>query len=200
MGDDLYFEAFRAHLGEIGLDRAVIEEVIACYCVKRYPKDACFSIAGEVSDSVGFVMEGLFYMSVTDGEGTLFVKEFMRRHDFLLAVYQPEQESTVDIRAICDSVVLEARYSDIRELSRKHAALEDLSRRRMEWQVESIYARMTQQATLTAFDCYALFRQHFGREEDVIPQYLISAYLGVTPTQLSRIRAQLRCGSNAAPR
>ena len=38
---------------------------------------------------------------------------------------------------------------------------------------------------------YIIFREEFPGLENLIPQYHISSYLGITPVQLSRIRAQL---------
>jgi hypothetical protein len=44
--------------------------------------------------------------------------------------------------------------------------------------------------TLEAKERYAIFQQEHPQLEQLIPQYHIASYLGVSPTQLSRIRAQ----------
>ncbi len=41
-----------------------------------------------------------------------------------------------------------------------------------------------------ATEQYALFQKAFPQLENRTPQYHISSYLGITPTQLSRIRAK----------
>ena len=38
---------------------------------------------------------------------------------------------------------------------------------------------------------YLIFREAYPGLEDLIPQYYIASYLGITPIQLSRIRARL---------
>jgi CRP-like cAMP-binding protein len=42
--------------------------------------------------------------------------------------------------------------------------------------------------TLDARERYAIFRKEHPTLEQFIPQYHIASYLGITPTQLSRIR------------
>ena len=41
-----------------------------------------------------------------------------------------------------------------------------------------------------ASERYASFRQEYPDLENQIPQYQVASYLGITPTQLSRIRAK----------
>jgi hypothetical protein len=43
---------------------------------------------------------------------------------------------------------------------------------------------------LQADERYKIFKQEYPNLENLIPQYHIASYLGVTPTQLSRIRAK----------
>jgi CRP-like cAMP-binding protein len=43
---------------------------------------------------------------------------------------------------------------------------------------------------LDASQRYRLFQQEYPGLENRIPQYHIASYLGITPTQLSRIRAK----------
>lgn len=80
-----------------------------------------------------------------------------------------------DFRAL---LALEARHPDLALLPRRFA--------------ESMYllneARELEMATLTAGERYVLLRERTPEIEEMVPQYEIASYLGVTPTQLSRIR------------
>ncbi len=46
-------------------------------------------------------------------------------------------------------------------------------------------------ATLEADERYLIFREEFKGAEQLIPQYHIASYLGISATQLSRIRNKM---------
>jgi len=47
-------------------------------------------------------------------------------------------------------------------------------------------------ALLDADKRYIIMREKFPTIESVVPQYYIASYLGISPTQLSRIRRKLK--------
>jgi len=187
-----YYEVLQKYLGNLPLDEVIIAEVLECFAEKYYRKNEYFSFVGQTDDKLGFVVNGLFYMFIESEEGTVFTKDFLRKEQFLLALFDPQQESLANIQAIKDSIVLEAKYSDIQTLFHKYHQFEALAKQGMERRLESIYARMESLALLEAKDRYRLFQQEYGDIEAEIPQYLIASYLGITPTQLSRIRKTMK--------
>ncbi|PKO14598.1 MAG: hypothetical protein CVU39_14065 [Chloroflexi bacterium HGW-Chloroflexi-10] len=188
---DTHFYVFRQYLNKLQLEEAIINEVLAAFVVKQYQKGECFSFVGNVEDKLGFVINGLFFMYIDDKNGKTFTKDFLTNKRFLLATFDPDQGSLATIRAIKNSVILEARYSDIQRLFVRYSAFESLSRKRMEKEVEAIYERLESFAGMEAKERYLLFKDKYGVIEEEIPQYLIASYIGVTPTQLSRIRKKL---------
>jgi hypothetical protein len=46
-------------------------------------------------------------------------------------------------------------------------------------------------ALMDATERYLIFKEEHPGLEDLIPQYHIASYLGISPTQLSRIRKNL---------
>ncbi len=119
-------------------------------------------------------------------------KIFSGHDDFLLASFDPQKENLVHIQALRESLILEARYSDIRILFNRYDDFRTLSEQGTQKRYQEICDRLERLATLNASGRYALFRQEFADLENQIPQYMVAAYVGVTPTQLSRIRREYK--------
>lgn len=158
---------------------------------KFYKKGTYFARQGEMNDKIGFNTEGIFAMQILKVDGAEYVKSFIKHNEFLLATFNENEPNPVSILTIVDSFILEAKYSDLKNLFGKYPVLEHLYRREIEKETEFAYSRLEQTATLQASVRYELFRKHFSKLEDLIPQYLIASYLGITPTQLSRIKKNI---------
>lgn len=179
---------FETYLKSLPLQEETICAVASCFKVKQYKKKDFFARMGDTSDKLGFVVEGLFYMYVLKDDGSLFTKDFIKSGEFLLATFEPLKACSVTIQALCNSVIVEARYSDIRQLAVKHRDFEALSKKGMERRIERIYERLESMATLEANERLLYFRREHGEIEREIPQHILASYLGITPTQLSRIK------------
>jgi CRP-like cAMP-binding protein len=186
--NDASHRLLEAHLGPLCTDEMVIREVVSLFRTGRYPRGDYFSAMGEETDRLGFVVDGVFCMSTVLEDGRLFVKDFLTREQFLLAAFEPGGPAAVSIQSLTNATVLEAPYSVIRSLLEKHPEIERAARRGVERRTEELYRRLESFATMEARERYQLFRKNFETIEDCIPQYLIASYLGITPTQLSRIR------------
>lgn len=186
-----YYSLLRNYLKNLQLTQNVIDEVLASFVVRQYAKKDYFSFTGETNDKLGFVINGLFCMYIETEEGIIFTKDFIDNQRFLLATFDPVTENLATIQALKDAVILEAKYSDIQRLFDKYPDFELLARKRTEKEVASIYERLETFALLEAKDRYLLFKQKYGVLESEIPQYMVASYLGVTPTQLSRITKKL---------
>jgi len=71
----------------------------------------------------------------------------------------------------------------------KHPALNRVGRILVEHAWIGKERRETQLIMLNASERYRAFREEYPGLEQRIPQYHIASYLGITPVQLSRIRA-----------
>jgi CRP-like cAMP-binding protein len=86
--------------------------------------------------------------------------------------------------------LLVATYQEITKLYDQHPQVERLARILAEQFFVRKEKREIELVTLEAKERYAIFQQEHPQLEQLIPQYHIASYLGVSPTQLSRIRAQ----------
>jgi CRP-like cAMP-binding protein len=188
------FLSLKRYLEGLPLGESAVNDILACFAIKRYTRSQYFAMAGDLNDRLGFIVSGIFGMLVEKPGETVFVKNFLRPGDFLLATFDPQKENLVHIQALGESLVLEARYSDIRLLFNRYDDFRILSERGMQGRYQEICDRLEQLATLNASRRYQVFRHAFGDIEKDIPQHLIASYIGVTPTQLSRIRKKEKIG------
>ena len=96
----------------------------------------------------------------------------------------------LDFQCLTDSELIRFSYMDFCKLFKTHQCLESLMRRILEltWikKEQHDIDMVTNDATVN----YQLFRENYPGLENLIPQYHIASYLGITPIQLSRIRAK----------
>ncbi|KAA3630395.1 MAG: Crp/Fnr family transcriptional regulator [Bacteroidetes bacterium] len=99
--------------------------------------------------------------------------------------------SQLDFQALTDCVIVRFPYRKFKELFDRHRSLERLMLRILEQIWIKKERHDIHMVTNDATTNYFIFRKEFPGLEQQIPQYHIASYLGITPIQLSRIRAKL---------
>jgi CRP-like cAMP-binding protein len=126
-------------------------------------------------------------------EGNEYNKTFFMPGTFptALTALLSDTPSLLSFQALLPSHLIEFSYYEFRALFEKHRCLESLLLGILEqiWIKKEIHD--IQMVTNDATTNYMIFRQTYPELENLIPQYHIASYLGITPIQLSRIRAQL---------
>lgn len=157
-------------------------------------KDEFFVKDGEVCSDVGFLVEGVVRSFFVTDEGkeynkTLFVAPDIIGSYVSLITGQPNR---LPQQALVNCVVLKIPFSSIEKLSENDIEIERLRRRIAERFFVLKEKRELEMATLQAEDRYLIFREEFKGVEQLIAQYHIASYLGISGTQLSRIRNKMR--------
>jgi CRP-like cAMP-binding protein len=195
---DIYVEKFRRYLQlNTALPHEIIDSFVNVIRPKKYNKGEFFSKQGEFSDKSAYICAGIFNVFSTQEDGTLFVVSFLKDDDFIQSRFDTSSPGNVTIQALCDSVVIEIKTTMINDLYLQYPQLGSFARRTIEKYLVVYAAHMIQNGTMKSLDNYLLFKKKFQREEDNIPQHLIAAYLGITPTQLSRVRRKLSSETRA---
>ena len=99
--------------------------------------------------------------------------------------------SALSFQALTPCQLIGFSYYKFKELSDKHRCLERIFLKILENVWIKKERHDIQMVTNDATTNYMLFREQFPHLENLIPQYHIASYLGITPIQLSRIRAKL---------
>ena len=108
-----------------------------------------------------------------------------------IAALLTENPTHLSFQALTHCEFVQFSYKSFRVLFEKHRCLESLMLSIMEQEWIKKERHDIRMVTNDATTNYLIFREEYPGLENLIPQYHISSYLGITPIQLSRIRAQL---------
>jgi CRP-like cAMP-binding protein len=176
----------------VSFDDSTLSEFLNLFELKYFDKGSYFAKTGEYSKKMGFVVEGVLRAYHRTEEGGNYNKTFFTEGAFVGAYSSlvSGRKNLINIQCLTDVSLMEASYADIVLLYDDYPIVERLSRIIAEQYFVSKEMREIQLVTLDASERYELFRKNNPGIEQRIPQYHIASYLGITPTQLSRIRAQ----------
>lgn len=156
------------------------------------PRHAYFVRAGDSTDDVAFVQEGVLRAFWTSADGVEYNKTFFTEGD-LMGIYYAlllKRPSHLSVQALIPCSLWVASFSRIEALYDDHPVLERLARKQAEQLFLIKEQREIDLVMLDAKARYEKLQREYPDLEQRIPQYHIASHLGVTPTQLSRIRAQ----------
>jgi CRP-like cAMP-binding protein len=155
-------------------------------------KDDHFVKAGEYSKDIGFLEAGIvrayFSKDGKDYNKTLFVAPSVIGSFGSIISGKPNQ---LPQQALTDCTVWKFPFYKVEELSEKYIELERLRRKIAEHFFLLKEKRELEMAMLEAEERYLIFRKDYPGIEMQIPQYHIASYLGISATQLSRIRKKM---------
>ncbi|HEX8532417.1 MAG TPA: Crp/Fnr family transcriptional regulator [Cytophagales bacterium] len=168
------------------------EAFVALFTPQPLDKGAPFARPGSPVTQIAFLAAGTMRAYVTDGRGTEYNKTLHVAPCFVgaysaLTTSRPNQ---VAVEALEPCRLLVADYRLVERLYDRFPALERFARKLAEYYFAEKEQREIDLVLRDAGARYDAFRQAFPGLESRIPQYHVASYLGVTPTQLSRIRAR----------
>lgn len=160
---------------------------------RTYKRHETLVAEGQVPRLVAFVVKGLFSQYFTAPNGDVVIKRFFPE-TFLAASVSAmltKSPSQFTIRALENTTVLEYQFDEFKKLITIYPDLAALYIRYLE--IHWVLEKEPQEISLrydTAKSRYAAFLEQFPALEPRLKQHEIASYLGITPTQLSRIRAE----------
>lgn len=136
----------------------------------------------------GFVCSGCLRMYNLTRDGKDLTKLFFLPDSFVVGAIHPDQTNTCSIQALTECSLLVADFQKLELLSKKNTCIHDFKMNLISEFVQMKQTRENRYLSLDASERYQLFLSDFPGLIDRIPHYHIASYLGITPTQLSRIR------------
>lgn len=161
---------------------------------RKVAKDDYLVQVGQVASKMYFVCEGLLVSQFLTEDGNVHLKNFFLENYFAASTVSLLQQapSLFGIQALEDTLLLEFDYVAYKtlvgqnlELSRFHVAYLEQS-----WVIKN-EKRQIAFATQTSTERYQAFLTEYPSLDKRVPQLHIASYLGITPTQLSRIRKSI---------
>ena len=158
---------------------------------KHLKKNEYLAVEGEFSTKLAFITSGVMRAFYINKEGQEYNKTFFTKSRFVGAYSSltSGNENLINIQCLTDCTIQVANYGNITKLYNKFPKIERLGRILAENKFAIKEKREIELVTLDATERYEIFKKEHPNLEKLIPQYHIASYLGVTATQLSRIRA-----------
>jgi CRP-like cAMP-binding protein len=167
--------------------------VLPLFHEEKLEQDEYFVRENELARKIAFLESGVVRAFFVNQQGQEYNKQFfvgpasIGGYSSLLtgrANLIPQQALTECIIHTCD-------FKSLTDLYAKHPDLERLSRKMAEYYFIEKEKKELEIVLLDASQRYKIFQQEFPTLEQLIPQYHIASYLGISATQLSRVRHQL---------
>jgi len=168
---------------------------IADICtLKQVTKGEVLYSQGLVPTSFSYVVKGLFRLVSTNEEGAQYNKNFFTEGQFpgVMSSLMMQTPSDLAIESLEDSIIVEINYKKFRQLLYKYDDLKMYQIHYLErnWLLEK-EEREIAIAQQDAGLRYLAFQEHYPELENRLTLHHIALHLGITPTQLSRIRKNL---------
>lgn len=152
-----------------------------------------FITDGQIAKEIAFLETGIVRAFYRNNEAVEYNKHFFVNPSFIggyasLITGTPNQ---IIQQALTDCTIQVAKYANIQALYQTCPDIERAARVLAEQFFVQKEQREIEIVLLDADKRYQIFQKNLPRLEQQIPQYHIASYLGITPTQLSRIRKKL---------
>ena len=177
----------------VPLSEKTISFISEIFVSAELKKDEYFIRKGQFAKEIAFLETGIVRAYYINNEGKEYNKTFFSGPSIIgsYASLISRQKNVVAQQALTDCKIWVASFHKIEKLSENNFEIERLRRMIAESYFLSNEKKEIEMALLDAEKHYLILQQEYPGIELKIPQYHIAAYLGISPTQLSRIRKTL---------
>ena len=155
-----------------------------------YRKGECLVSPGQIPVKIGYVVEGLFSQDYVSESGDATIKYFFPEGRFAASVgaMLTQRPSAFSVVALEDSKVLSYSFTEFRKLVEQRSDIANFYIRYIErhWIVEKEPLEISLRYE-TAQKRYQNFIETYPDLITRLKKHHIASYLGITPTQLSRL-------------
>lgn len=139
---------------------------------------------------IGMLTKGVMRGFVVDDDGNEVSTHFFLEGDMIIASFLPGIKTSMTIQALENCEVSVANYSEVMSHVHRNQEITDVITREFQKLNGRLQSRLVSLLNLNALEKYEGFLNDYPGLLNRIPHYYIAQYLGITPTQLSRVRKQ----------
>ncbi|MEM7655991.1 MAG: hypothetical protein AAF399_07670 [Bacteroidota bacterium] len=185
------FEAFiRTHVKNPR--EGEITEILEMFREKVYPKRYIFKEAGTISSQLGFIMEGSARSFFVKDNGDEITGRLAAKHNLIADMISIRRKvpTPIVIELIEESRVLVAPVPKVQALLETNLALNIFIRESIAERTIELGERFILFLKGSAKERYQFILEHNPDLLNLLPLRSIASMIGITPTQLSRIRSK----------
>lgn len=159
---------------------------------KQFKKKEQLIKEGEYQTKFFFLISGIARAYIVDENGKEFTRSIFTAPSSIasLRALIKNTKSTVNFDCLTDCEFFVGNYYDFIELTKTNIDISNVYSRMLEKGFLRAENRVYE-LSLTAVEKYKLLQEQIPNIDNLIPQYHIASYLGVTNVQLSRIRKKM---------
>ena len=192
------FDAIKAYYKRLvpQITEAEWDALEKCLAMRQLKKGDFLVTAGQICKYVSFVNSGLvrLYYSI-DGKdiSTGFAQpgDYTSEYESFLT----RKPAAQNIEALTETEVLDLGYDDMQRLYKAHPVFQEFGRKISEFLFILLNQRNTALLALSPEERYMQMIETNANLMQLVPQYMLASFIGVTPEHLSRIRRKLSAGS-----
>ena len=171
---------------------AFIDELKSELKSRQIEKNTIYSNKNSYSKKIGFLSKGIMRIYDIDEKGQQWNKVFLSTPSLLIGNPNIDEKSIHYLETITPCEVVEFPIAFIKEHLNKNPKLRELQTKILLHLFEKKSKREYDFLTLTAKERYLKCLKEYEHIIAEIPQFHIASYLGITPTQLSRINTSFK--------
>ncbi|MEO9476732.1 MAG: Crp/Fnr family transcriptional regulator [Cyclobacteriaceae bacterium] len=177
----------------IPLSERTVSLISEFFVFDELKKGEYFIKKGQFAKEIAFLESGIVRAYYINNEGKEYNKTLFSAPSIIgsYASLISKQKNTVAQQALTDCKIWRVPFHKIESLSEGNFEIERLRRIIAENYFLINEKKEIEMALLDAEKRYLILQKEYPGIELKIPQYHIAAYLGISPTQLSRIRKNL---------
>lgn len=177
----------------IPLSEKTLNLISELFVADELKKGEYFIKREQFAKEIAFLETGIVRAYYINSNGKEYNKHFFSSPSIIgsYASLISKQKNKIAQQALTDCKIWKVPFHKIEELSKRNYEIERLRRIIAENYFLNTEKKELEMAMLDAEKRYLIFREQYPKIELEIPQYHVASYLGISATQLSRIRKKM---------